>query len=59
MLGKIEGMRRKRQQRMRQWDGINWFHGHEFEQPLGDSEQGSARKVWHAGVSKSWTRLSE
>ena len=42
MLGKIEGRRRKGQQRMRGLDGITDFNGHEFEQALGDSEgQGS------------------
>ena len=42
MLGKIDGMRRRGQQRMR-W--VGWHHrlnGHEFEQTPGDSEgQGS------------------
>ena len=32
MLGKIEGRRRRGQQRMR------WLDGHEFEQTLGDGE---------------------
>ena len=44
MLGKIEGRRRRGQQRMR-CEIIGWHHrlnGHEFEQTLGDSEgQGS------------------
>ena len=41
MLGKIEGRRRRGQQRMRWLDGITNY-GHEFEQTLGDSEaQGS------------------
>ena len=39
MLGKIEGKRRRRGQRMRQH---HWLNGHVFEQTLGDSEgQGS------------------
>ena len=39
MLGKIEGRRRRGQQRMRWLDGIT---GHEFEQTPGDGEgQGS------------------
>ena len=39
MLGKIEGRRRRGQQRMR-WH--HWINGHEFEQTPGDSEgQGS------------------
>ena len=42
MLGKIEGRKRKGQQRMRWLDGIHQFNGHEFEQTTGDSEgQGS------------------
>ena len=42
ILGKIEGRRRRGQQRTRWLDGINWLDGHEFEQTLGDGEgQGS------------------
>ena len=42
MLGKIEGRRRRGQQRMRRLDGITDSMGHEFEQTVGDSEgQGS------------------
>ena len=41
MLGKIEGRRRRRQQRTRELDGIR-LNGPEFEQALGDGEgQGS------------------
>ena len=41
MLGKMEGKRRRGQQRMRWLDGIK-LNGHEFEQSLGESEgQGS------------------
>ena len=41
MLGKIEGKRRRWQQRMRWLDGIR-LNGHEFEQTQGDGEgQGS------------------
>ena len=36
MLGKIEGQRRKRRQRMRWLDGIT-VNGHEFTQTLGDT----------------------
>ena len=35
MLRKIEGRRRREQQRMRWLDGINQLNGHEFEQALG------------------------
>ena len=42
MLGKIEGRRRRGQQRMRRLDGITDSTGCEFEQTVGDSEgQGS------------------
>ena len=42
MLGKIEGRRRRGQQRTRWLDGIPDHHGHEFEQAQGDGEgQGS------------------
>ena len=50
MLGKIEGRRKRGQQRMMVgWH--HWFNGHEFEQPLGDREgQGSL-------VSMGWQRV--
>ena len=42
MLGKMDGRRRKGQQRMRWLDGIMDSNRHEFEQTLGDTEgQGS------------------
>ena len=53
MLGKIEGRRRRGQQKRRWLDGIN--NGHEFEQAPGDGE------AWHAavhGVTKSQTQLT-
>ena len=37
MLGKIEGKRRRRQQRMRWLDSYHWLNGHEFEQTSGGS----------------------
>ena len=58
MLGKIEGRRRRGQQRMRWLDGITDSMG-EFEQTLGDGED---REAWCAavhGVTKSQTRLSD
>ena len=57
MLGKIEGRRRRKQQRMRWLDGITIVDGHGFEQAVGDGEgQGSLAAAVH-GVTKSWTRL--
>ena len=42
ILGKIEGRRRRGQQRMRWLKDHHWLNGHEFEQTPGDSEgQGS------------------
>ena len=38
MLGKIEGKRRSRRQRMRWLDRIHQLNGHESEQTLGDGE---------------------
>ena len=40
MLGKIEGKRRREQQKMR-WLDSSTINGHEFEQTLGDSGQDS------------------
>ena len=59
MLGKIEGRRRKGQQRMRWLDGIT----DSMDMSLSKlREIVKDRAVWHAvvhGLAKCWTRLSD
>ena len=59
MLRKIEGKRRRGQQKTRWLDGHHWFNGHEFEQTPGDSEGQRSLACCSHGIAKSWTWLSD
>ena len=55
MLGKIEGRRKRGQQRMRRLDGISDSVDMSLSKTLGDSERQGAWCGAVHGVTKSWT----
>ena len=59
MLGKIEGKRRRGQQRMRQLDSITDSNEHEFEQALGVGDGQGNLACCSPWVTKSHTELSD
>ena len=59
MLGKIEGRRRRKRQRMRWLDSITYSMNVNLSKPLETVEDRGARRAAVLGVTKSWAQFSD